>query len=393
MVARTDVAHTRACFHYPSAKPRCKLASMSATFPDFGAIYLDSNPLLAAEWPTASVALSNLFYGARRWWNIPSLIPEPVLIEAEEHWFRDLQEEEYRLVNAGKQLERKAGSVPCQTKVEYTPLAELRERYRAIRTDTMRHFQVGIVPFGKRSLPEMFGLATRYVLPFKGGGQGAGFQDAVILQSVIEHLDSIEVSKGIFITNDTTLRKTSLREFYPAIESSRLEFMELDAVWERLFRSHFDATVIAPWREELKNAVEAANASAPVWVEFLSSTLTEGMLKGQSSFGLAVSVLKLISIDSIFVKHVDTPIPELDADPDRIVTVSVDLTADCTALLKKEHYDFMGLFSEAASTQPLLPPEIVQGKAYWSGKLRATATIVGRQFSNFVPTAIESDAT
>lgn len=338
------------------------------------------------------MALSNLFYGARRWWNIPTFIPEPVLVEAEEHWLRELQEEESRLAGAGRQFERKAGSVPAETEIKYTSLVELRQRYRTIRTETMNRFQVGTIPFGTRSLPEMFELATRYVLPFKSGGQGAGFQDAVILQSVMEHLNLVSGSKGIFITNDVTLKKTSLRDFFPGFDRSGLEFMELDAVWERLFRSHFDATVVNPWREELKNALEAANASAEVWRQFLAGELTETMLKGQSTFGLAVSVLKLISIDEITVKHVDTPIPELDAHPDRTVTVSVELTADCTAVLKKEHYDFLGIVSETIPTHPTAPPEIVQGKAHWMGKIRATANVIGRHFKDFVPVAIEPSA-
>jgi len=364
---------------------------MTVPSPDFGAIYLDSNPLLGAEWPGTSIALSNLFYGARQWWNIASFIPEPVLIETEEHWFRDLQEEESKLVNAGRQFERKAGAVRVEARIEYTSLAEARRRYHEIRTLTMDHFQVGVAPFCQRSLSDMFGLAARYVLPFKSGGQGSGFQDAVILQSVIEHLDSIPGSKGIFITSDATLKKTSFRDFYPGFDSSKLEFMELDAVWDRLFRSHFNETVVNPWREELKNAIEAANASAEVWRSYLATALTENMLTGRSTFGQTVTVLKLLSVDSILVTHVDTPIPEVDAAPDRTVTVAVELTAECSAVLKKEHYDFLSLFSETAPTQSSTPPEVLQGKAQWKGKIRATANIVRRQFKDFVPMDIESN--
>jgi hypothetical protein len=101
---------------------------MDTVPPDFQAIYLDTNPLLAAEWPGVSVVLGNLLYGARTWWSIPTFIPEPVLVEAEEHWFRDLQDEVSRFRSAAQQVERKAGSVPCGTRVEHTPLDELKER-------------------------------------------------------------------------------------------------------------------------------------------------------------------------------------------------------------------------------------------------------------------------
>ncbi len=376
---------------------RCDWRSCNLDMYGHGAARFSSNLPGHQSAPRSGMAwrirvLGNLLYGARSWWSIPTFIPEPVLAEAEEHWFRDLQDELSRFRSAAQQVERRAGSVPCETRVEHTPLDELRERYRTARDQTMRRYEIRIAPFGTKTVPELFGLATRYVLPFKDGGQGAGFQDAVILQSVLEHLHPEENRKGIFITQDAALKKTSLEAFFPGFNPNKLEFMELRVVWERLFRSYFDATVARPWREERKNALDAANASISVWRDFLSSALKEPMLRDNSSFGTRVTALRLLSVDSVTIRNVDTPIPELDENPDRNVTISVEGTAECTALLKKEHFDFLGVLSDLPGIErPPDPPEIVEGKIHWSGKIRATADIVDRQFKNFLPEAIEQE--
>jgi hypothetical protein len=77
---------------------------------------------------------------------------------------------------------------------------------------------------------------------------------------------------------------------------------------------------------------------------------------------------------------------------DRSVTVSVEATAECTALLKKERFDFLDVLSDIPRIErPPEPPEIVEGKIHWLGKIRATADIVDRQFQNFVSEVIEQE--
>ena len=76
------------------------------------------------------MTLGNLLYGARWWWGIPVFVPEPVLAEAEEHWFRDLQEEVTRFRNSALQVQRKAGRISCKTSIKHTPLEKLRSQFQ-----------------------------------------------------------------------------------------------------------------------------------------------------------------------------------------------------------------------------------------------------------------------
>jgi hypothetical protein len=112
-----------------------------------------------------------------------------------------------------------------------------------------------------------------------------------------------------------------------------------------------------------------------------------------SGFGTVATVMKLISVDMVKVTSVDTPIPKLYADPDRDVRISVSVSADCTAVVKKEHTNFSALFGgfDTKPAEPTAPPEIVQEKVVWSGGIRATAKIINRQFQDIVPESLVSE--
>jgi hypothetical protein len=230
-------------------------------------------------------------------------------------------------------------------------------------------------------------------MPFEKESEGKGFQDAVILQSVLEHLHSCGGLRGVLITKDGGMRQSRIREFLPEFDSSRLRFTTLDDAWNDLFHYHFDQMVVQPWAEERKNALAAVMDFYPVLKDFLATHLTETMLKA-GEFGAPATALKLISVDSIDVSFVDTPIPDLDANPDRTVRISISISAQCTAIVRKESFGFFSsLFgsSESGNIEPISPPETVQGKARWSGGIRATAQVVNRQFHEIVPESLVSE--
>lgn len=362
---------------------------MNTLPPDYNAIYFDSNELLANGWPDPSVRLSNLLH-IGRWWNLQPFIPLPVLDETEAHWWRSVEAKGSKLDSAKKDFERIARPVACEVNVEHTNLQEMRSRYVAIRTEALNNYGIGVIPYPSSTADFFFQCATKYVMPFERDGEGKGFQDAVILQSVLEHLHSNGELKGILITMDGGMKQARIREFLPEFDASKLRFTTLDEVWHGLFEFHFDQMVVQPWAEERKNALTAVEALDHLWKEFLATHLTESMLRA-GGFGQSATVMKLLSVDSVKVTFVDTPIPDLDADPDRPVRILITLSAECTAIVRKEHFSyFTSIFSgpEGGDVQPTSPPEIVQGKASWSGGIRATANVVSRQFQDIVPESI-----
>src|SRR6266567_1440658 len=134
--------------------------------PDFKAIYFDTNALLGAGWPDPSVLLNNVFV-IGKWWGIRMFIPEPVAQEAEEHWFRKVKEQVARVESATRELERIARPAACEAKTEHPSIEMLHEQYAAKRDEVVNHYDIAIPPFTKRSVEDVFELATKYIMPFE----------------------------------------------------------------------------------------------------------------------------------------------------------------------------------------------------------------------------------
>jgi hypothetical protein len=365
---------------------------MNASPPDYNAVYFDSNELLANGWPDPSPRLGN-FFDIGRGWNLRAFIPAPVLDETEAHWWRAVESQATRLTSAKREFERLSRPIMCDVRIELTDIEEMRTQYRVHREEILKSLNIGVVPYPNCTVEFFFQRATNYAMPFEKDREGKGFQDAVILQSILEHLHSESELKGVLITRDGGMTQARIADFLPQLGTSRLRFATLDEAWDNLIHYHIDQKVIQPYHEELKNALAAVKKLDPELKDFLATHLTEPMLRA-GELGAPATVLKLISVDSIDVSFVDTPVPDLDANPDRTVKILISISAQCTAVARKESFGFFSsLFggSEQASIGSTSPPEVFQGKASWSGGIRATAKVVNRQFQEIVPEAVVSN--
>lgn len=365
---------------------------MNTTPPAYNAIYFDSNELLANGWPEPSVKLSNFLYIASSW-NLQCFIPYPVIDETEAHWRRTVETSISKLNSARKDLERMARPVTSSVVVSHSAIERMILQYEATRETALNQHRIHTIPYSKRGVHFFFKRATRYVMPFEKDREGKGFQDAVILQSVLDHLRSVKDLNGLIITMDGGMKQAQIKEFLPRFDTSRLRFNTLDEALHDLFDFHFDQNVVKPWAEERKNALEAAEALEGLWKQFLSSNLTEPMLRA-GEFGQPLTVIGILSVDSVKVAFVDTPIPTLDIDPNRPVKILVNASAGCTVIARKERFNFFSSIlggAEYSDSQPAPPAEILQANASWSGGIRATADVVSREFRNIVPESIVSE--
>jgi hypothetical protein len=357
-----------------------------STRPNFDAIYFDTNILLGTGWPNPSVVFHNVCILAINW-GIPTFIPQPVIKEAEEHWLRGVREEMSRVNSAVKDLQRKAAPALCDAKVEFPSVETLRGQYTDRRDEAIARYHLTISPYTQCSIEEVFHHATKYVMPFEYDKEGKGFQDAVILLSILDDLDKTPDARAVLVTKDNGFKKSSCKDFVPSFDENRLRVADLDAVWGELFHPYFNQTVVKPWEEERKNALDAAKANEPELKSFLSTHLTESMLRSRSF----ATVVKLMSVDAVQVNSVDTPIPEMNKNPDRRVEFTIVVSADCSTLAKKNSALWSLLVSDT-QPQPDPPDEPeVEEKASWSGGIRAVADVVNRSFQNITPQSLVSD--
>lgn len=170
--------------------------------------------------------LSNFLYLSHRW-SITPFIPAAVLDEAEAHWFRTVQLQASKLTSAKREFERLARPINHEVAVRHTELAKMKKRYGKFREKVMRNLQITIAPYPRCAPQFFFQLATNYIMPFAKDGEGKGFQDSVILRSVLDHLQSHDKLKGILITRDEGMTQADACQFLPNFDKSKLRFTTL----------------------------------------------------------------------------------------------------------------------------------------------------------------------
>jgi hypothetical protein len=351
--------------------------------PDFRGIYVDTNILLRGQgWPSPSILLNNLFRLAA-WWGIYRFLPEPVLTEAEEHWLRGLKDGVSRLSSATKELQRLASPVVCETKTEHPSVESLREEYGNRVNAAVKDYDIIRTPFTKRTVEETFGLATRYVLPFGDKAEGRGFQDAVILLSILDHLNSFSQAKAIFVTSDGDFKAVDFKKFLPGFDSTRLRIIDtLDAAVDLLWKPYVEETVLKPYEEEQKNALNAAKTLTPEISEFVKAHLTPDMLRPM----LWDTVLRILAVTGVQVWAVDTPLPKPEV-ADRAVEILIKVSAVCRVRLERRFIGLKALVKPEAGDMPH-PPEEIEESMSWTGGVKATANVANREFTDITFVAL-----
>lgn len=315
-------------------------------------------------------------------WNVSVFLPEPVQAEAEEHWLRGVKSKVAGLENAANQFERLTKPIAAQVRVEHLPLQRLIEDYRAAAQAAKLKYKMRVCPFTRFSTKEMFSLATRYVLPFEFEQEGKGFQDAVILSSVLQHLKANPELAAILVTADAVFSKAKFADFEAEIPDARLRILDLDRALSLLWEPYWDEAVRKPYAIERENAKAAAEAATPILKEFIAAHLSESMLTA----GAFEKVLKLSSVYKVSVMYVQTPLPD-PAHPDRQVRIAIGVLAECTAVVQKDYS-----LTHALLKLPGEPPKPVEEeeKLTWLGGIEATADVVDRHFQNLTPFSLLS---
>lgn len=364
-----------------------------APHPDFQAIYLDTNMLKGEGWPTPSILLNNLFRFAV-WWGIRVFLPEPVLKEAYEHWLRGVKDGISGLGSATRNLERLSGPVKCEIRSEHTPIENIIEEYGKKVDEALKDYSISSIPFTKRSTEEVFGFATKYLMPFAHDGKGKGFQDAVILLSILDHLNSYTEVKAILITADKAFKEAAFMHFIPGFDSARLKIVDsLTVAYESLWEPYFDETVIKPYRQEVEAVQAAVGSINPELKKFVRLHLSRDMLKP----GYGDTIQEIISVDDVRVVSIETPLPKSGESLNRTVTILIRVSADCSVHVSRDLSYVMPFYGRLYGKAPVgkldVPPlpEELDIELTWYGGINATAEIVDGKFQNITLQSLVPD--
>src|SRR5579872_1642499 len=216
-----------------------------ANDPDIQRIYMDTNVVLRGHgWPTPSILLNNLLRLADLC-GIECLMPEPVLKEAEEHWSRGLKESASKLASAKKELHRSANPIRCEITLEHSSIEDLLAEYRRKVSEAIKRYGITRTPFTQRTVEEIFGFATKYLSPFAHNAEGKGFQDAVILLSILDDLNSCPAeSTAVFVSADDDFSDIDFASFVPGFKADSLRIINLEACFDFLSKRYYEQAVI-----------------------------------------------------------------------------------------------------------------------------------------------------
>jgi hypothetical protein len=239
-----------------------------------------------------------------------------------------------------------------------------------MRKQTIDRLGIRILECTQRSTAEMFAHAASYRRPFASGGQGKGFQDAVILLSILDHLNTQPEWKGVLITNDAGFDGVEYQQFLPGFDGTRLRLSKLESIFDELFRPYFDETRVKPYRQLLAQADQLARNRSDELREYAARIITPEMFRPLPGD----RVLQVDSLERLDVSSVDVPFPDTeDVLSDVRITINVMGTSKVRVVtdLAALRSLFGGL---SLSTDP--PTKEQEKQMSWRGVIEASGPVV-----------------
>jgi len=204
------------------------------------AVYFDTNPILGAGWPHPSVQLLQVISQSENL-GFSVCIPEVVSTELEEHIIRELNGEWRKANSQIDTLNRRGHSLVAFPKLgSLPPYDDLRSALRQLVATFTQRFR--LVPVTKRPLSEFLNLAILRGATFEQGGRG--FQDAVILCSVLDDMKANNFANAIFVSGDKAFQSDGTAQLQRESGIELEVVVSLDDL-ERLLGLHFSSA----WRE------------------------------------------------------------------------------------------------------------------------------------------------
>lgn len=365
-----------------------KVAAAEATAVlEFNTLYLDTNVLTESNWPAVSSRLGNLLSLASLC-KVAVLIPEPVEKEAEEHWLRQVRSSLASIEGAARDFHRLCRGIDGAIDITLETEEELFHKYRQVVLSRKEGFGILSCPITSRPLRELFDLATRYVMPFeesrkgKGRGEGQGFQDAVILSSILEHVKQNPSISGALVSGDSGFSKVEIAEFMPSCADTKCLVSTLEEIVKKLFDTYLDEHIKRPWEEEQQNANKVVEAMVPELNNFVKERVQEIPLVEINARGYLDTLDSVLGVRSVKPIYVQTPVPDPEK-PDRSVRMAIAITVDLDVSGTRSHFgalSFLAGFGAAAALSG--QPQQATVTATWFGGIEAAAEVRARQFTD-----------
>jgi len=214
-------------------------------------IYFDTNPLLEAGWPRLSSKLETLLTLAKHM-NVAVFIPEPVEQELESHLQRNTRESIDKAVKNLKDAKRLTSQdLAIKWSISWPTDEEMIASYRKEVAQIKQEWEIKFVPFTSCELGGIFRMAINRMPPFKEKGEGAGFQDAVICRSVMDHVRTDNEVIAALVTSDNHFNSV----VFDGLGNNRIQVIRIDNALE-LLEQEVERKIHEHWEAERQTVGE-----------------------------------------------------------------------------------------------------------------------------------------
>jgi hypothetical protein len=345
----------------------------------FAAIYLDTQVLVQADWPTESVELRTFLYLARML-SVAVVIPEPVEMERERQCIAALEKHSKTLTDARLRFRR------WRIPIELPLLDTLNEslftnHYRSTANDLKHRWDISTAPITKTSLDEIFRMAIARGGAFEESGKGVvGFQDTVVILAVVEHLRSLNSHVGGFVSQDGVFeRKPEVTAL--AVEAGvTLRFFktlaEVIATWKKKLGSdpHRD------WDVDVHLADEALQRVKSLLLSFALEELNRAALEGAEPVNVELRNARILDITNVQTP----PLEKRKLGEPRQISFDVSFEADQVVTIPQYRPAILGL--PVWSLESALQSYSI--KSSYHIKIEASAVWQGDEYTEIKPDRI-----
>jgi hypothetical protein len=308
------------------------------------AIYFDSSVLRGSGWPAVSHRLRAALVLAAKL-KIDAVLLNPVKDELEQHYMR-----EYRDALAKEKVSSVLEVLSPGHRVEFPSINDVGAQFNSLVEKTVTETQFTCGKITTRTLREVFQMAIAYEPLFKQSGEGAGFQDTVILLSTIDHAKESSVKKCFLVSSDGFINSGGAAEI---ARKNGIDLEVLDSV-EKLLNTLEDM-----WKSSEKSTWEAANERARLATESIlpqiRAYLDRHLEIPERSYRFSGKVLEIKRLLPKRVIRATTPIQQPEVD--QIVTFTADVEIAVTAVVEPNFPFFQALAGKSIKKKQGLAEE------------------------------------
>jgi len=307
-------------------------------------IYLDTNILIRERWPEISVRLRGML-NLTRVLQVSVVLPEAVEREIEAHWFRELKNELTSFKNAESRFHRVLNTVATDSHIFLlsgpvdfyydSPLDEstMEGNYTAKVEELKKEWRVTSAPLSPVELDKLFHMAISHEPPFSE--EGKGFQDAVILLSVLDDLSHFPDTTGALLTADKDLDCQQIRDLIARFSVDLKVSNSVDKFLEFL-KLHLEEYLRRDWDQDEKSAAAELYRQKKTIEEFICTGLNREpeLLAPFIDYykGVPQEVPRVIGVEVLEPTAPFTPPPQ--PGPGRDESQSVRIAAAMPALVR-----------------------------------------------------------